>query len=75
MEICNCKKSSRKVKTIGQWDGAALNGKRHTNFSVQVCECGKLTGFPEFNFKLAIEKGTENTRARLKQIQQELSEN
>lgn len=68
--LCKCeKKKSRKIKQIGFWDGCPLEKKAHTNFVVLRClDCNGIVGFPEFNFNLAINEGTLETKSKLAEI-------
>lgn len=38
-----------------------LTGGRHTAFMILKCKCGTKVAFPEVNFKLAMQEGTEQT--------------
>ncbi len=38
-----------------------LTGGRHTGFMILKCKCGKKVVFPEDNFKIAQQEGTEET--------------
>ncbi len=39
-----------------------LIGGRHTSFMLLKCKCGNKLAFPEDNFKLALDYGTEETK-------------
>ena len=38
-----------------------LVGGRHTAFMILTCKCGNKVAFPEVNFKIAMQEGTEET--------------
>lgn len=38
-----------------------LMGGRHTSFMLLKCRCGDKLAFPEDNFKLALDYGTDDT--------------
>ena len=38
-----------------------LTGERHTAFMILKCKCGTKVAFPEVNFRLAMQEGTEET--------------
>lgn len=71
MELCNCleTKSTHSVDHIGSWGGCPLVGGGHTSFAVHRCkECGKICFFPDDNGKIALEKGTPETKKKLEEI-------
>lgn len=41
---------------------------RHTSFMLLECECGKKICFPDDNFRLAINEGTEQTKKYLESL-------
>lgn len=65
---CGCK-SDRTVIEIGFWEGCALEGGGHTEFALNRCQaCGKVCGFPDSNFEMAMQRGTEGTQAKLREV-------
>lgn len=69
MNLCKCTVTERKIIKLGYWDGCPLEGKSHTSFDVNQCmECGGICGFPQPNFELALQKGTEATKNKLAEI-------
>lgn len=68
MELCVCS-YPKTVDVMGSWDGCPLEGGAHTAFMVSRCRgCGKIGGFPEENFKLALERGSATTKETLAKI-------
>jgi len=54
--------------TIGEIN-VPLTGGRHTCFVLLRCEkCLDKSGFPSDNLRIAIEKGTEETKKQLKEL-------
>jgi hypothetical protein len=50
------------VRSLAWVSRAPLKDERHTAFHLMSCVyCGALVGFPDENFKLAIDQGTEET--------------
>jgi len=78
MSLCTCMendKGSHEVEQIGSWDGCPLEGGGHTNFIVFRCrDCGGVCFFPEDSGKIALEKGTPETKAKLAEIINETEE-
>ncbi len=65
---CTCKRA-RKIVEIGYWEGCPLEGGAHTEFALLRCQdCGKVRGFPDGNLDIALERGTEKTKAKLREI-------
>ena len=57
------------VRQIGWWDGCSLEGDAHTSFQLLRCErCGKICGFPEWNFDLDLTTGTVATKEKMAQL-------
>lgn len=68
MGLCECEGSHR-VNQVGSWDGCPLEGFGHTSFSVNEClDCGGISFFPPENGKIALEKGTPETKQKLAEI-------
>ena len=68
MTLCTCG-LTRQVEQVGSWSGCPLEGGSHTSFYVERClVCNGICGFPQSNFELALEKGTEESKAKLKEI-------
>jgi hypothetical protein len=70
VSLCNCiERGSHRVETIGCWDGCPLEGDGHTAFSVLRClDCGGICFFPGENAKIALQKGTPETKKKLAEI-------
>lgn len=57
---------SRKVQHLGEWEVCPLVGGNHTSFMLERCyDCGKICGFPDSNLEIALQYGTDETRAKL----------
>lgn len=68
IERCSCTHDRTTIQ-IGYWEGCPLEGGGHTDFAVLRCQsCGKFCGFPDSNLQLALDRGTEKTKARLREI-------
>lgn len=65
---CVCKQD-RTVTQIGCWEGCPLEGGGHTAFALQRCHtCGKVSAFPDSNLDIALERGTERTKGKLREL-------
>jgi len=65
--LCSCDYPNY-IEEIGYWDGCPLEGG-HTAFAVNKCKnCGGVSGFPQYNFELALKEGTRETKEKLRQI-------
>ena len=65
MKLCKCD-PPKKVKIIPTSEHWPLIGSGYTTFYLQQClECGGVCGFPQENFEIALEKGTEITKRKL----------
>jgi hypothetical protein len=65
---CECKQN-RTVIEIVHWEHCPLEGGVHTEFHLHRCEeCGKVCGFPDMNLSIAMEDGTPETKAKLREI-------
>jgi hypothetical protein len=69
--LCACE-GSKRFTEIGNWSYCPLEGGGHTSFDVLRCrQCGKVFGFPSFNFDLALSQGTSDVKAKLQKLIQE----
>ena len=64
---CDCK--NHKVKEIGNWERCPLENGGYTSFIVYEClECGGINGFPDTNLKIALDRGTTETKMTLREL-------
>ena len=65
MKLCECElpKEVRVIPAPERWP--LINGG-YTTFYLQQClGCGGICGFPQQNFEIALEKGSEITKSKL----------
>ncbi|KKN32643.1 hypothetical protein LCGC14_0811660 [marine sediment metagenome] len=68
MAICICK-DPRRLKRISEWIRCPLQGGGHTKFLINECSgCDGIVFFPDDNYKLAMDKGTDYTKKLLNEI-------
>jgi hypothetical protein len=61
-KLCMCRKA-RKTTRIYDWERCPLKNGGYTSLIVERCEkCGKVSGFPRENLRMAAKKGTEATK-------------
>jgi hypothetical protein len=69
MTLCNCNTDNKRSSYIGKWDGCPIEGDGHTNFMLFRCnKCKGIIGFPDANLKIALEKGTKETKKKLAEL-------
>lgn len=48
---------------------AALQSGSFTSFWIMRCRCGALVGYPDANYRLALDHGTPETKKRIAELE------
>ena len=65
-----CDHREKHVEIINHVTKAPLRDGHWTSFMLMRCVCGAVVGFPDDNYQLALNEGTDETKEHLKQYQE-----
>jgi hypothetical protein len=63
-----CNHIGKKLQCVTNVTRAPLSDEHWTAFLVFRCSCGELVGFPDSNYRDALENGTQETKAELAKL-------
>ncbi len=54
---------------LGKLDMVALEDGGFTTFWLMRCQCDRIVGHPDENYRLALEYGTEETKKKIRELE------